>query len=276
MQDFDTLKDHVAAHEPRYIVYQLADGYAFITYVPDTANVRKKMLYASSANTVQRQLGGSERFKHSLYWNDISEVSSRGWREHLTHVQAANPTTEEEEAETATLGGIVGSGTNGGRSHHHLAEVGSDNVWRSLEDKDKIIAFVQQPEPACAMRVRVDGETERLYVEPQNHGIKSERDFFAEQRNPGYFLYPHTNGTLYFVYVCPAASSMRDKMLYSFKKDIVARLVHEHKSSPVQVVEASEPEDLKDDVFASHDNVPEQPQAVNRPRFSRPRPPGRR
>jgi twinfilin-like protein len=256
-------------------VYQLDDDYAFITYVPDTANVRKKMLYASSANTVQRQLGGSERFKHSLYWNDISEVSSRGWQEHLTHINAANPTTEEEEAETE--GRIAaGTGNQGGRSH--LAEVGSEDVWRSLDDKETVVKFVQnQPASGSAMRVRVDGETERLYVEPQNHGIKSEQDFFAEERNPGYFLYPHTNGTLYFVYVCPPSSSMRNKMLYSFKKDIVARLVDQHKASPIQVVEASEPDDLKNDVFApANEKGPEQPQPVNKPRFNRPKPPGRR
>lgn len=284
LRDFDALHSHVEAHKPRYIVFRLDEDneYAFITYVPDMADVRQKMLYASSANTVQRQLGGRERFRHALYWNDLADVSSRGWREHLAHVQAPDPTSEAEAREAATLGGLVGAGTSGARSH--LAEVGSDNskdnddAWRAPEDKDSVVAFVQQHQPATgrALRVSVDPTTERLCAEP-HHEIESDRDFFAEGK-PAYMLYPRPGGALYFVYTCPPASSVRDKMLYSFKKDIVTRLVAQHKPA-LQVLEASEPDDLSHhNLFATsppkNENAPEP--VVNKPRFNRPKPPGRR
>jgi hypothetical protein len=89
--------------------------------VPDKAHVRSKMLYASSANTIQRELGGSERFPITLFWTELREVSSSGWKAHERHVQATNPLTEEElslqdviEKETDQM-----QGTDGKKSHVH-------------------------------------------------------------------------------------------------------------------------------------------------------------
>lgn len=95
----------------------------FISFVPDKAHVRAKMLYASSANTIQRELGGSERFPITLFWTELDEVSPAGWHSYEKHIQASNPLTQEElslqdviDKETDQM-----QGTQGKKSHVHGA-----------------------------------------------------------------------------------------------------------------------------------------------------------
>lgn len=79
--DFDLLSSHLKPDEPRYIIYksdssgadQPGTAYVFILYVPDIAKVRSKMMYASSSNSFQRQLGGTGLFLAELYIGLISK-----------------------------------------------------------------------------------------------------------------------------------------------------------------------------------------------------------
>ncbi|ONH67624.1 Twinfilin-1 [Cyberlindnera fabianii] len=66
--DFSTLSSKLSDSEPKYIIIKHEnndDLYTFISYVPDYAAVKDKMLYASSKNTLIRQLG-SELFANTL------------------------------------------------------------------------------------------------------------------------------------------------------------------------------------------------------------------
>jgi twinfilin-like protein len=56
------------------------------------------MLYASSANTLHRELGGHERFGSTLFWTDLDEVSAKGWHSHIAHENAPAPKTEDEQS----------------------------------------------------------------------------------------------------------------------------------------------------------------------------------
>ena len=49
---------------PAYIVVPHEDTYGFISFIPDLAPVREKMLYASTKNTLMTQLGTSN-FKNN-------------------------------------------------------------------------------------------------------------------------------------------------------------------------------------------------------------------
>lgn len=294
IQDFNTLsRDYLNPTDPRYIIHHLdkPDQFIFITFVPDNANVKKKMVYASSVNTIQKQLGGSERFKYTLYWNDITEVSPSGWEDYLAHIEASNPITEEESIEQATLGGIYGSSTTTRRSHlteeNSNTETGSD-AWQSESDVDTVISFVQaSPGATRAMRIRIDDNSERLFVhEVLDDEINTEDDLgkLLDTSSPEYNLV-HRNGTLYFIYTCPSVSRMKHKMLYAFKKEHVNSLIERNKSAEhgeVVFVEGSDVNDISDSIFksgvaakADHNENSSAPSTTNRPRFNRPKPPSK-
>jgi len=68
-----------------------------VTYVPDSAKVRQKMLFASTRLTLVRELG-IERFRETIFATTKAELTAEGFKKHDQHVQLAAPLTEEEES----------------------------------------------------------------------------------------------------------------------------------------------------------------------------------
>lgn len=77
------------------------DGFVAVTYVPDKAHVRQKMLFASTHLTLVRELG-AERFRETLFATTRDELTAEGWRKHDKHGELKAPLTEEEQ----TLQGV--------------------------------------------------------------------------------------------------------------------------------------------------------------------------
>lgn len=103
--DLTALEPLLKENEAAYIIlrrYQNApDGYVAVTYVPDTANVRQKMLFASTRLTLTRELG-TERFRETIFATTRQELTAEGWRKHDKHGELKAPLTEEEQ----TLQGV--------------------------------------------------------------------------------------------------------------------------------------------------------------------------
>ena len=70
MNDFGNIKDYVEDNVPAYLLVRLdttaSSEWLAISYVPDTAKVRDKMLYASTQSALKRALG-DYRFKDSIF-----------------------------------------------------------------------------------------------------------------------------------------------------------------------------------------------------------------
>lgn len=99
--DLQSLNSLLQDNEAAYIVLRrygnAPDGYVAVTYVPDTANVRQKMLFASTRLTLVRELG-IERFRETIFATTKQELSAEGWRKHDKHGELTAPLTEEERA----------------------------------------------------------------------------------------------------------------------------------------------------------------------------------
>ncbi|KAG8840349.1 Twinfilin-1 [Serendipita sp. 411] len=70
MSDFERIQTYVEDHVPAYLLVRLdttpTSEWLAISYVPDTAKVRDKMLYASTQSALKKALGDS-RFKDSIF-----------------------------------------------------------------------------------------------------------------------------------------------------------------------------------------------------------------
>jgi twinfilin len=101
--------------------YDTAPHLLAITYVPDAAPVRQKMLFASTRLTLVRELG-TEHFRETIFVTMPEELSEGGFQKHDAHTKLAAPLTEEER----TLGEVkraeqeAGSGT--GTREIHLSK----------------------------------------------------------------------------------------------------------------------------------------------------------
>lgn len=66
-----------------------------ISWSPDTASVRNKMLYASTKATLKKEFGGGQ-IKDDLYGNIREDISLRGYQKHVISAQAPGPMSREE------------------------------------------------------------------------------------------------------------------------------------------------------------------------------------
>ena len=95
------LSDKQAAYILLRRYQNVPDGYVAVTFVPDAAPVRQKMLFASTRLTLVRELG-AERFRESLLVTEIKELEKEGWEKHDASGELKAPLTEEEK----TLKGV--------------------------------------------------------------------------------------------------------------------------------------------------------------------------
>jgi twinfilin-like protein len=109
------LTPHIKPNEALYAIlrrYPAAPALVAVTYVPDTAPVRQKMLFAATRLTLVRELG-SEHFRETIFATTAAELSPAGFDKHDAHTALDAPLTEEER----TLGEVkraeqeAGSGT---------------------------------------------------------------------------------------------------------------------------------------------------------------------
>ena len=75
------------------------EGEAFkwlmISWSPDSASIRNKMLYASTKATLKKEFG-SGQIKDDLYGNIKEDISFKGYQKHVVSAAAPGPMSREE------------------------------------------------------------------------------------------------------------------------------------------------------------------------------------
>lgn len=94
------LQPHVRPDAPLYMLlrrHEAAPRLVAVTYVPDAAPVRQKMLFASTRLSLVRELG-SEHFRDALFLTTPAELTEDGFQKLDRHARLAAPLTDEEQA----------------------------------------------------------------------------------------------------------------------------------------------------------------------------------
>ena len=88
---------------PAFILYRLddkdaSDGFLWIllSWSPDHAHTRQKMLYASTKATFKKEFGASQ-IKDEYYANLVEEITLAGYKRHLAVEAAPGPLSRQEE-----------------------------------------------------------------------------------------------------------------------------------------------------------------------------------
>ncbi|KAG6886024.1 hypothetical protein C0993_005208 [Termitomyces sp. T159_Od127] len=137
----DVLQDDV----PAYILAKVSPSdWTAISYVPDSAKVRDKMLYASSRASLLKALGSS-LFTDSIFATTKADLTPEAYAAHRRHINAPKPLSDREQ-EMADVRAAESTGTYQGsraRVNHVGSSVGFP--WsQDLHDTVKQLAQTEQ------------------------------------------------------------------------------------------------------------------------------------
>lgn len=176
------------------------------------------MLFASTRLTLTRELGG-ENFTETLFCTLPEELSAEGWKRHEAHEKLENPLTEEErnlvgikEAEITEVGGTGRRGAGYGGSSG-LKMTGGEGVVEALSSLGE----------GGLVMLKIDASETMVLAEAPVNGVKTEElASHISTSEPRYSFYKHSfNGAngqesaTVFIYTCPTASKVKDRMLYA-------------------------------------------------------------
>ncbi|KAL2213143.1 actin depolymerizing protein [Sarocladium strictum] len=282
-ENLQGLQQHLKPDVALYILLRRYDDsprLLALTYVPDAAPVRQKMLFASTRLTLVRELG-SEHFRETIFATTAEELSEAGFKKHDAHSKLDAPLTEEER----TLGEVkraeqeTGAGT--GQREIHLSKslkmpVGEDALAAMTE--------VGQDGGRTVVMLKINPATESVELVPESPSPSSitELTQVISDSEPRFTFYRFTHthaGTesspVLFFYTCPAnagTKSIKNRMMYPLMKRAVLTVAESNAGlkiekkfeveEPTEITEQSVLEDLH-------------PKVTARQGFSRPKRPGR-
>ncbi|EPS38210.1 hypothetical protein H072_7975 [Dactylellina haptotyla CBS 200.50] len=275
-QDLAQLDGLLKDNEPAYIILRRLDTgpapFVCITYVPDTAHVRNKMLFASTRNTFTRELG-TERFSESIFATTKAEVTAEGFKKHDAHVAKAAPLTEEE----AALKDVKEAEAEASRGTTARASHVSSGVAFPVNDEalDALRRLPSSPNGLVQLMINLTTETIELADESVStvHGLTS----IIPKNAPRYsfFAFDHKiagvkETPIVFIYTCPSDSKIRERMLYaSCRSSVLAAAQNE-----ITIDKKLEFGEL--DITESQLMEEFQPKTETKQAFRRPKPPGRK
>jgi twinfilin-like protein len=281
--DLPQLQPYVSPTQAAYILLKVEpsapDGYIAITFVPNAAPVRQKMLFASTRLTLARELG-IERFRSTIFATEAEELTAEGWAKHEKHEALPAPMTTEEaglaSVKEAEARESQGTSTRRGHVNSTVNVPTGDGVLEALQSlkeegcKGTLVQLKYQlPNETLALDSSMDN------VSPDMVGK------LISPSEPRYSFYSLPNAPMtqiVFIYTCPTQSKIKERMIYSTSKSWT-RIVAERDAGVAiaKSLEATEPSEIGAELFG--DVVAAEPSAaepVPSTGFSRPKRPGRR
>jgi len=291
IKDFEHISGYVEDNVSAYLLVRLdtvLSEWLVISYVPDTARVRDKMLYASTQAALKKSLGDS-KFKDSMYATSKADLTPDAYVAHLNHMSAPKPLSarEEEMANIRAAERAAGSSTYQGsgvrKSHVH----GGLELQIPQDIQDALKGMSDASGPMLVI-VGVDTQSEQLILKQTENEVPPERlASVIPSTDPSYIFYswPHeSNGetirSTIYIYCCPSGSPVRHRMLYSAG---VQPLAHKVKQIGLKIdkkSETSEPEEINEAWLLQElrqlDSGLSTPASTERIAFAKPRGPPRR
>ncbi|CUA74933.1 Twinfilin [Dictyostelium discoideum] [Rhizoctonia solani] len=232
---------------PAYVLARIdSSKWLFISYVPDTAKVRDKMMYASTRGALTKALG-DQKFKDNIFATSKDDVTPEAYLAHQRHLAAPKPLTAREReleevraAERASSAAYEGSGVRQSIVGSRAGMKWTDELGEALRDL----------QPGRLVVVSIDPTKEELVLKDSKDVSLDDVPGALPASEPAYALYSwaHEEGAsphIVFTYTCPSSSPVKHRMLYSSG---VASLVNDVKAqlgiTVSKRLESSDPAEL--------------------------------
>ncbi|KAI0882018.1 actin depolymerizing protein [Annulohypoxylon maeteangense] len=279
------LTPHLKPDEALYILLRRHDTAPYliaVTYVPDSAKVRQKMLFASTRLTLVRELG-SEHFRETIFATMAEELSVAGFEKHDRHSELEAPLTEEER----TLGEVKRAEAEAG------AGTGSREIHLSSHMKmpvatDALVALsaLGREEGSGLVMLKINPETEVVELFPDSSTPKTITELVntisSTEPRFTFFRYkasPPRGGeeknVILFFYTCPSTpgtKAIKFRMVYPLMKRAVLTVATTEAGLQIEKkFEVEEPSEITEEIVTSELF----PETETKAGFRRPKRPGR-
>ncbi|KAF8628400.1 hypothetical protein AX15_003924 [Amanita polypyramis BW_CC] len=217
LQDSQVLQDNA----PAYILARLEppSQWLAIFYVPDSAKIRDKMLYASTRNSLLKVFGST--IIDSLFATSKDDLTPDAYAAHKRHNEAPKPLSSREQEladiRAAENSSLSYQGTRG-RTSHVDGAVG----FRWSEDAETAIISLSRGEGCAIVILQVDPATEALTLSSfKDIDIENIGEVIPPSEPCYAFLaWPHSLSTpprreIVYIYSCPTTSPVKYRMLYT-------------------------------------------------------------
>ncbi|KAI8247471.1 cofilin tropomyosin-type actin-binding protein [Colletotrichum sp. SAR 10_77] len=279
--NLSALQPHLKPNEALYALlrrYDTAPRLTAVTYVPDSAKVRQKMLFASTRLTLVRKLG-SEHFRESIFATTPEELSAQGFVKHDAHTELEAPLTEEERSLGAVKQAEAEASTGTGTREIHLSKTLAMPI---AEDALAAIKDLNGGRTLVMLKINPEKESVELVPSSESPSSITELTQTISSTEPRFTFYRFThthNGAesspLLFIYTCPVTpgnKAIKNRMLYPLMKRAVLEIATSEAGLTLdKKLEVEEPSEVTEDSVLSELH----PKVTARQGFSRPKRPGR-
>ncbi|OAV99144.1 hypothetical protein PTTG_02888 [Puccinia triticina 1-1 BBBD Race 1] len=261
VEDFELLADILYDDKPAYVLFRLGDNadedWLFISYVPDQAKVRDKMLYASTRATISRQLGDSN-FKKSMFATTKDDLTPRGYLAHLASQKAQAPMTlrERELADIKAAEGADSSSMGTTLRSSNVWGSGDNTVNANLglkwdEDAQKALSSWSAENSVTMVQFIINIPTETIVVSPHDHS--GQLQFPDDQPTYTFYKFLHDGDSerRVFIYSCPSKSPIKSRLIYSCNSSSVSSKGPDYGFTLDKKIETSSPEEVDIDYIKS-------------------------
>ncbi|GAA5835138.1 hypothetical protein JCM11251_000172 [Rhodosporidiobolus azoricus] len=235
--DFELFGQDGVAEEktPAYYLFRLSppptSNFLFLSYVPDSAPVRSKMLYASTRATLLRSLGDA-RISSTLFATSRSDLSYASYLSHTKHEAAEAPLTAREAEVEAIRRAEKQQAEEAGEGDEESRRQGRSMIFGgSTEEKGSATANgakgvlpwtdeAKEAVKALGIPAGEDGARDyaQLEIDVPNETVvlspNQPTDLTLPASSPCYFFFRHAAGIV-LIYSCPPSSPVKSRLVYS-------------------------------------------------------------
>ncbi|KAI5969415.1 TWF1 [Candida margitis] len=227
---FDDLHAYISKQYPQpvYIILPYQSSKVFISFIPDSAPIKQKMLYASTKNTLLSNLGSSS-FAYKLAWTELDELNAEYLQKVINEDGATGPLTEDEKI----LQNLNNKSHIQGYGHGFKKELASMSSQTSSAsdilykfDDELANEFSNLTKNANDYRLlvfNIDLSNEVIKLTSKNTNVELTSLVKKLQDNspsgPTYSIYNYAPQKYTFIYSCPSGSSVKDRMIYAASKN---------------------------------------------------------
>ena len=205
---------------PCFIIYRLNEEqqnqFLLLSYIPDSAAVRLKMLYSSTKATLAKQLGDS-KFPQQYHANSFDELSEESYLKHIKDQNIVDKshlmTQRERDMKQAQL-------MHGQDGHHSVSSKQTFNTGIKMKiANSEVINEFRSGSGGSQLIFSIDTETETITVASFNDLDEALKAISRE--SPRFALLSIKSDTestaakTLFLYTCPAGAKVKERMLYS-------------------------------------------------------------
>ncbi|KAK4188608.1 hypothetical protein QBC35DRAFT_189906 [Podospora australis] len=277
------LKPHIKPNEALYIIlrrYPSTPALVGVTYVPDTAPIRQKMLFASTERSLVRELG-TEHFRETFFATTPDELTPAGFDKHDAHSAIAAPLTEEEKS----LGDVKRAEQEAGQGTA-LREIHLSQNLATPIAEDALAALKELGEESgrSLVMLKINPQSESVELVPESAAPQSIGELLQtiSPTEPRFTFYrfAHThNGVdespLLFFYTCPASpgtKAIKYRMMYPLMKRAVLTIAEKEAGlQPTKKFEVEEVDEISEQSVLDELH----PRLEVKKAFGRPKRPGR-